>query len=790
LRISIRTQLLAALIPAIIVLFGLVVFISFKDSEKTVLEQINREAYELARSHAREFDVLFESSRKIAESLTLTYSTAPALDRGLVERAIVENLLNNPQIYGSTASFIPESTDLGFYGPYYYRSGDTIAFSDLAAHDYDYCKWDWFIEPVKKLEPVWSDLYLDEGGGDILMVTYSTPIFRESRLIGVATVDIALDNLILRIKKLQEEKRIGETGYAFIISRQGRFIAHPEKEILSDETIFQLTEKTNDPDLKKLAGLITSLAPNFTEMRDPFTGKQAWVITTHIESTDWTFVIVYPRDEILKPLEILRNKIMLFAGLVILLVITIILGLSNRVTMPIRRLVKQADDYARGHFSEKINEDIGPSEIQNLSSALNKLGDSITEQIENVRQTTAQKEGYRQELLIAADIQQSILPQKNPPFPEIIDRLDLFGINRAAREVGGDFFDYFDIPGGRIGFVIADVSDKGAPSSIFMAMTRILIREIAERGLHPAEILRRANYMLAKDNSSAMFVTAIYGDYDPDSGKLRLASAGHNPPLIINSGGIREIKLPVSLPLGALQNIQFEQAEIVLAIGETLFLYTDGITEAFCGEKAYGMDRLAATISKRTWDSAQSLAETILEDIDRFCPPEEQADDITMVVLRNVGSSAECKPKTSCIDNAVHLILPACTDILSTVSLVASETASRLGFEEKEIQHIILALDEVLNNAIMHSYHPESSNKLQVIITPHEKGIRVCVIDYGVPFDFKTSVERYKGNATIDQPIGGIGLFLVKTLADEFYYEPGTFEGNRVSFVKYLTRDK
>jgi sigma-B regulation protein RsbU (phosphoserine phosphatase) len=295
--------------------------------------------------------------------------------------------------------------------------------------------------------------------------------------------------------------------------------------------------------------------------------------------------------------------------------------------------------------------------------------------------------------------------------------------------------------------------------------------------------------MLARDNRSAMFVTMLYGDYDPECGIVRIVSAGHNPPLIIRENGVEIIRLPAALPLGAITGTHFEQSEFALNDGETLFLYTDGITEAFNRTIEYGMDRLIERIKMRDWADSKTLAQTVLADIDTFCPSDEQSDDITMLILKNIRSGKSkgvCAMKT---EDTIQLTLPADTCILSTVASVAKETSLRIGFAEKEAEHIVLALDEILNNAIMHSYPSGSANTLQIRLIPMENGLRVCVIDYGVPFNFDSAVKRYDGAANIEQPVGGIGLFLVKTLADEFYYEPGTFEGNRVTFVKYFKSD-
>ncbi|MGD9580366.1 MAG: SpoIIE family protein phosphatase, partial [Vampirovibrionia bacterium] len=448
--------------------------------------------------------------------------------------------------------------------------------------------------------------------------------------------------------------------------------------------------------------------------------------------------------------------------------------------------------YSNGEWDEKLDESIGVKEIKQLSQSFNKMGEAIKEQIETIKQTTAQKERYQQELNIAAEIQQSILPQKFPPFPELENMIDLYGITKPAKEIGGDYYDFFKVSENKIGIVIADVSDKGAPSSFFMAMTRMIVREIAFRGASPAEVLRRTNYMLSLDNPHCMFVTLIYGEYDISTGCLRYANAGHNPPFIISkTGKITEVPLTRNLPLGIDTSTHYVTDEISIRPDETLLLYTDGITEAADKEdNMIGIEGFKNLLIDYNDISSTDLINKILEYVSNYCVDVPQHDDITMLALKNINYDGIMKDSCSKDDNnTISIKLPAKTDFIDKVADITSKVASESGFDEKEIYQLNLAIDEIISNLIMHSYSSSSLETFQLDLTPLENGLKVVITDYGVPFDFDKKIDKYNPEeANVEQSIGGVGLFLVAKSVDEVSYNPETADGNKIILIKYTNK--
>ncbi len=782
---NLRTRLLLTLVPAVLLLSMAAILMAFSYTEETLLQQINRAGYSLTYSNAKEIDVLFETSRKVAEGIALGVGQEQQLEKSRVTSLLRRTLKQNPLVYGSTVALLPEATPLGQFAPYLYRRDGELLTKTLASAEYDYTSWEWFRRPLERRQGVWGEPYFDEGGGNVMMITYSAPIQRGQEYAGVATVDISLENLLSRIRSL----RVGGTGYAFIVTGSGRLIAHPGEGILSANTLSRYADKEKSDYFRILHTMVSAGDTETRELVDRVNSKSGRAFSSPIPSMGGHLVIIYPSDEILSPLHELKKRMLLAAAIVAGFILLIIPWVSSSVTSPLRRLVSLTEEYSRGDFGKQLDEKSGPTEMRHLSRAFNRMGSAIIDQIETVRRTTAEKERYHQELEIAAGIQQDILPRRFPPFDELAEHLDIYGITRPAREVGGDYYDYFRLHGGKIAVVVADVSGKGAAAALFMAMTHTLIRDIAARRVPPAEVLRRANRVLAEDNPSSMFVTLLYGEYDPFSGQIKLCSAGHNPPLVRGiNGHSRQLDLPVRLPLGAMHDTSYQALDLTLEEGEVLVLYTDGITEASdLNDNEWGMERFASALSGLSGDM-RSLTDHLLRRVDEFATGREQHDDITLLLLKRLEGG---NTPVSQIDEeqTIRLILPAHNDVLAKVALITGSVARDTGLSEQDAQRFVLALDEVVSNVIMHAYGGAPGNTFELVLIPRDEGLEAVVIDSGTPFDFEEEVERYDGEVNLDSPIGGIGLFLAKRSLDRLTYEPGADDGNRMFLYKSRSDD-
>jgi len=250
-----------------------------------------------------------------------------------------------------------------------------------------------------------------------------------------------------------------------------------------------------------------------------------------------------------------------------------------------------------------------------------------------------QKQRIEESLKLARDIQMSTLPTRFPPFPHR-DDFDIYATSRPAVEVGGDFYDFFLIDEHHLGFVLGDVSGKGVPAALLMARTNALVRATASRELSPRDILAWVNNQLAPDNDSCMFVTLILGILDTRSGLVRYTNGGHNPPFLLKrNGAVIPLEEVHGLPLGAMEDFEYQEGEITLEAGDALFIYSDGVTEAMDAEgKEFTSERLESELMKAIGHPIDRLLSRIVEEVDRFTGGAPQADDIAMLALQYRGT--------------------------------------------------------------------------------------------------------------------------------------------------------
>ena len=276
-----------------------------------------------------------------------------------------------------------------------------------------------------------------------------------------------------------------------------------------------------------------------------------------------------------------------------------------------------------------------PIDLDDLSLTIEKAIEHI-EYIKTMQQEHNQLESIKGDLAVAREIQQAILPRIFPPFPEEAAQMDIAASMNAAKDVGGDFYDFFRIDADRIGFVIADVSGKGVPAAIFMAVSRTLIRATGIRGVSPSECMTYSNTLLAKESVNSMFVTVFYGIYNIRTGEVTYTNAGHNPPYIMKANGsVQSLPMSKDIIAGFLDDFQFTENTLQLEPGDTLLMFTDGVTEAIDPEEnEYGVERLQQLLGQLVASDCQKIIDAVKADVKAFAGEAEQSDDITLLALK------------------------------------------------------------------------------------------------------------------------------------------------------------
>ncbi len=333
-----------------------------------------------------------------------------------------------------------------------------------------------------------------------------------------------------------------------------------------------------------------------------------------------------------KQIKKIKSTFILIVATIIIVVLVIAVFLAKMITNPVNKLTEGSKTIGKGDLEYRVNIASG-DELEELADSFNKMASDLKNHINELKRTTAEKERLLKELEIAKGIQQSFLPDKSP---EIKD-MEIAAYNLPAKEVGGDFYDFIQLTEDKWGLVIADVSGKGMPAALFMALSRTLVRASASSNYSASNAISKANNLICEESKSGMFVTLFYAILDVKKRKLTYVNAGHNPPFLFRQSNEDIVALKAKgLVLGAMDNIDLEEVHVDLDNGDIVVLYTDGVTEAINNdEEQFDEKRLLDAVAANKNLPAQDIIKNIVEEVVCFSEGQPQFDDITMMILKN-----------------------------------------------------------------------------------------------------------------------------------------------------------
>jgi sigma-B regulation protein RsbU (phosphoserine phosphatase) len=401
----------------------------------------------------------------------------------------------------------------------------------------------------------------------------------------------------------------------------------------------------------------------------------------------------------------------------------------------------------------------------------------ITERKRMEQELEKARRRMEDELNVGREIQMSMLPLTFPPF---IDRNEftIYATLIPAREVGGDFYDFFFIDDEHLCMCVGDVSGKGVPSALFMAVTRTLIKSAAADDPSPASILTRANTELSERNESCMFVTLFVGILDVKTGRVRYTNAGHNPPYLKRADGsvaaVDERHGPV---IGGMPGLTYAEDELVLAPDDLLVMYTDGVTEAMSPtEDLYTEERLARLIRDRELATVEDAVRVVLGDIDVHAGGAEQSDDITVLAVRFQGRDVD-------VADSFDLTVPNRLPSIDTVNERFNGFASDVGLPDEIRRRVNMVFDELLNNIISYAFDDAAEHGIEVRVRLEQRRLVIEILDDGRPFN-PFSQETPDTTLPLEsRRIGGLGIHLVQNVMDDVSYER-RIDKNLVKLVK------
>ncbi len=507
------------------------------------------------------------------------------------------------------------------------ENGILTGFETNAAPDifYDFFAVPWYEKCKKSGESVYTDIYLD-GTGRGLTITSASPYYdKDGNFHGVFGVDVLISSLYEESVKLE----LGEGAYAFLVDNNGNVVS-PDgeaKPLMENESIDEATaERLLKAD------------------RDVFLYNDVYYTSAKVESTGWIICLHLPQSLVMKPVYSIdsgiRAAIISFVvvfALILIIVLFIIRRFSDSITEPIIALREDVRNISGGKL-DYVARVTTNDEIGDLANSFNDMNSSLKEYIEDVKQMTSEKERIKAELSVAYRIQSDLLPSVFPAFPDRKE-FDIYASMTAAKEVGGDFYDFFLTDDDHLGVVIADVSGKGVPAAMFMAISKTMIKNYAMTGIRPSEVLKKTNDFLCENNEQNLFVTAWFGIITLSSGEVVSADAGHETPLLLHNGNFTSLNYEHFPPLATMDDNEYYDYSFRMEKGDSLFIYTDGVLDAKNKDnKRFGIERLSKLITLDTQDSPEKLINTVKESVYSFIGEMDPFDDITMMCVKYNGA--------------------------------------------------------------------------------------------------------------------------------------------------------
>jgi sigma-B regulation protein RsbU (phosphoserine phosphatase) len=398
-------------------------------------------------------------------------------------------------------------------------------------------------------------------------------------------------------------------------------------------------------------------------------------------------------------------------------------------------------------------------------SLLAGLSDHITVALERARLIDAyvEKERMEEALKLAHDIQMSMVPKIFPPFPDRSE-FDIFATLVPAKEVGGDLYDFFFIDDDHLCFAIGDVSGKGVPAALFMAVTKTLFKSTAGNGGTPGEILARLNTEICRDNESCMFVTLFCAVLNIRTGQVDYSNGGHNLPYYLHHGGVSPLENTGGRALGLVEQSPYASARMVLGPGENLLLYTDGVTEAMdSSETLYSDQRLEQFLASHRDSSPRQMIGDLVSDVRHFAGAAPQSDDITGLALLYVGATEKIKELQIHLSNKLSE--------LGRFNQTLTEFGQHHGLAPRVVHELNLGLEEILTNIISYGYTDKRDHEIEVRLSAQTGEVRAEVEDDGQPFDPLAAPELDTAKPLEARTIGGLGIHLVRKLMDSLEYK-------------------
>jgi sigma-B regulation protein RsbU (phosphoserine phosphatase) len=674
-------------------------------------------------------------------------------------------LQNNPDFYNCSIAFEPYYfKDKGrYFSAYTKHIGDSLRTIQGGSDHYQYFFADWYLMSQLLGKPCWTEPYMDldvATNTSEMVTSYCQTIKnKQGQVIGVINTSLSITWLSQTISEVKPYPN----SYSIMIGRGGTYFVHPDTTKITRQTIFTQTLEQPDTALTALGYAMQRGEEGMKHMN--IDGKDSYVFYKPLGHTGCSMAIVCPESDIFGGFDRLRNSVRAIVLVGLLLMLYLFIRIITRELQPLRRLAHEAETIASGQFDAELPDFQRVDEIGQLSHSFGNMQQSLVKYIDELKNTTAQKASIESDLRIASGIQMGMLPEK---FPTRDDRDDvqLYASLTPAKEVGGDLFDFY-FRDEKLFFCIGDVSGKGVPASLFMAVTRSTFRTVSAHESMPDRIVTTMNKAIADMNKTHMFVTLFVGVLDLPTGRLHYCNAGHDAPLLVGAG-VGELACDSNIPVGFMPTWKYSLQETQIFTGTTILLFTDGLTEAMNADYAqFQIERVNDVAFQALSHGQQEPRQLIAQMTDAvhdFVGDAEQSDDLTMMAIQYIRQQSDVRMHK-------NLVLPCDLQEVPRLNAFVEEVCQDVGFDEQTTMSIKVAVEEAVVNVMKYAYPPGQQRDVTIEAASNDVRLKFTIIDCGMPFDPTVQSEVDTTLSAQERKIGGLGIHIIHQNMDSINYE-------------------
>jgi len=514
----------------------------------------------------------------------------------------------------------------------------------------------WYRQAVEAGDLIYTNVERDTFTG-ILGLVCAAPVYKDGQLAAVVGADIFLDSISSFVRSTATE-----SGFLCVVNRDGQVLFSPRDEGELRAEISSTADDLRRSPNRRLANFIRQALQKRTGIQEAnIDGREYYLSGAPLPSVGWTIVSVVDKAAVNRPTVSMLEKyneindnalvtysdaagrasawVMLISMAIVLLAVLSARRLGQRMVQPLEKLTRHINAQKNGDAVFIVDESYRTGdEIESLAESFSTLSERTRNYIAQITQITAEKERIGTELALASRIQADMLPNVFPPFPGHPE-FDLYASMDPAKEVGGDFYDFFLIDDDHLGLAIADVSGKGVPAALLMMIAKLLVQNDAMTGRSPAQVLEAVNRQICANNREEMFITVWFGVLELSTGKITAVNAGHEYPVLMQPGGRFELlKDKHGFVVGGMEDVRYREYEIQLSPGSRLFIYTDGVPEATNADnELFGTERMLAALNRDTGAAPRTILKNVRRAVDDFVRDAEQFDDMTMLCLEYRG---------------------------------------------------------------------------------------------------------------------------------------------------------